>query len=238
MGSEKQASSKRNAGATRQAILNAAEDGFAKHGFDGARVEAIAKASGYNQSLIFRYFGDKLGLYAEVLRRIDRQGMEFQMQLIKPLLEDETNVADPLRFRIYLTNGVRAMFDFMAGHPQVIRMLLWEHAEGWQTYSKLSSLFKIEDLEQIEKIFSKARKAGTLQSEKNLFVILILAEQVCWTFLSSLPFYQMILPEQDFSSSHILESLREQIVQFIVAGILTGIKPGERDGKNQLEKEW
>ena len=51
----------------REAILNAGEEVFAEHGFDGARIDAIAKSSGYNKSLIFQYFGDKLGLYAAVI---------------------------------------------------------------------------------------------------------------------------------------------------------------------------
>ena len=57
----------------REAILNAAEDVFAEHGFDGARIDAIAAAAGYNKSLIFQYYGDKLALYAEVIRRADDQ---------------------------------------------------------------------------------------------------------------------------------------------------------------------
>ena len=56
----------------RRAILNAAEEVFAQHGFDGARIDAIAAAAGYNKSLIFQYFGDKLNLYAEVIKRAPR----------------------------------------------------------------------------------------------------------------------------------------------------------------------
>src|SRR6266568_7554784 len=76
---------------TREAILDAAEEVFAEHGFDGARIDAIAAASGYNKSLIFQYFDDKLGLYAEVTRRADREMSELQARLLAPLLEDEAN---------------------------------------------------------------------------------------------------------------------------------------------------
>src|ERR1700692_2963713 len=57
----------RDAEVARRAILNAAEEVFAENGFDGARIDAIAAASGYNKSLIFHYFGDKLGLYREIV---------------------------------------------------------------------------------------------------------------------------------------------------------------------------
>ncbi len=52
----------RDAEVARKAILDAAEEIFAQEGFDGARIDAIAEASGYNKSLIFHYFEDKLRL--------------------------------------------------------------------------------------------------------------------------------------------------------------------------------
>src|SRR2546428_10640484 len=74
-----------------EAILNAAEAVFAEHGFDGARIDAIAAEAGYNKSLIFQYFDDKLGLYAEVVKRADREMTELQARVLTPLLEDEAN---------------------------------------------------------------------------------------------------------------------------------------------------
>src|SRR5579883_2677374 len=62
----------------KEAILNAAEEVFAEHGFDGARIDAIAAKAGYNKSLIFQYFGDKLNLYAEITKRADREMAELQ----------------------------------------------------------------------------------------------------------------------------------------------------------------
>src|SRR5450432_84291 len=84
---------------TREAILNAAEKVFAEHGFDGARIDAIAEEASYNKSLIFHYYGDKLGLYTAVLQRIDQQGTELQMKVIGPLLTDEDLTSDGEKFR-------------------------------------------------------------------------------------------------------------------------------------------
>src|SRR6266516_832147 len=86
----------------REAILKAAEAVFAEHGFDGARIDAIAKASGYNSSLLFQYFGDKLGLYAEVLKRANREIIELRARMLAPLLEDETIASNAHRFKACL----------------------------------------------------------------------------------------------------------------------------------------
>jgi AcrR family transcriptional regulator len=72
---------------TRQAILNAAEALFAEHGFDGTSVDAIASRAGYNKSLLFQYFGDKLGLYTQVLKRADRELGELMDRVITPLAD-------------------------------------------------------------------------------------------------------------------------------------------------------
>jgi TetR/AcrR family transcriptional regulator len=209
---------------TREAILTAAEIVFAEHGFDGARIDTIAEVSGFNKALIFRYFGDKLGLYAAMLRRIDKQAVKVQAQLLGPLLADETLTSDANLFRVFLKTALGAFFDYMVSHPRLMRMLIWEHAGGWQTYAKIASLFEIEGLEQLEALFKGAQKAGLLRSTGDPFVLFLLAEQICWFFPTSLPFYQMVLPNRDFSSASALAQAREQIIEFIVAGILVDPK--------------
>src|SRR5438067_12849186 len=84
---------------TRETILNAAEAVFAEHGFDGTSVDAIAAEAGYNKSLIFQYFGNKLGLYTQVLKRADREMSELLARVFAPLLQDETAAAHAHQFR-------------------------------------------------------------------------------------------------------------------------------------------
>jgi AcrR family transcriptional regulator len=205
---------------TRTAILDAAEAVFAEHGFDGARIDAIAAASGHNKTLIFRYFGDKLNLYAEVLKRVDKQAGEPLMQLIEPLLGDETLLSDAHRFREFLKAALGTFFDYMTAHPRIMRMILWEHAEGWQTYVKVASLFEIEGFDRFEVFTLRAQAAGLLRSNLDLSVLFMLAEQICWTYPTSLPFYQLVLPGRDLASPAALARARAQIVDFIVAGFM------------------
>lgn len=57
----------RDAAATRQALLDAARDLFASAGYDATTVRAIADRAGVNQALLFRYFGNKEGIFAEAV---------------------------------------------------------------------------------------------------------------------------------------------------------------------------
>lgn len=58
------------ADATRAKLLDAAGDVFAEHGFQAATVREICARVGANVAAVNYYFGDKLGLYTEVLRQI------------------------------------------------------------------------------------------------------------------------------------------------------------------------
>ena len=215
---------------TREAILVAAERAFADHGFAGARVDAIAEACGYNKTLIFRYFGDKLGLYAAVLKRIDAQTLALQADLLGPLFADASLVLDAERFRTFLTAAIGAFFDYMVAHPQVMRLLIWEQAEGWQTYAEIAKLFEFDGLQQVEPLFATAERAGLLRSTGDPLVLLLLAEQICWSFSTALPFYQLVLPHRDFSAPKTRLQVREQIIAFIVAGLLVDHPDGEESG--------
>jgi AcrR family transcriptional regulator len=57
----------RDSAATRQALLEAARDLFATVGYDATTVRAVAERAGVNQALVFRYFGNKEGLFTEAV---------------------------------------------------------------------------------------------------------------------------------------------------------------------------
>ena len=59
----------RNPRQTQQRILEAALQEFAAKGFAGARVDMIARRARINKRMLYHYFGDKEGLFREVLRR-------------------------------------------------------------------------------------------------------------------------------------------------------------------------
>jgi len=62
------AARRRDAQATRAAILEAAKVQFARAGYDGATLREIAGAAGVDVALVGRYFGGKEGLFTEALK--------------------------------------------------------------------------------------------------------------------------------------------------------------------------
>ena len=50
-------------------IIDSAQREFAREGFEGARVDRIAKSAGVNKQLLFYYYQSKQGLFRAVLGR-------------------------------------------------------------------------------------------------------------------------------------------------------------------------
>jgi TetR/AcrR family transcriptional regulator len=204
-----------------EAILNAAETAFAERGFDGARIDAIAKASTYNSGLLFHYFGDKLGLYAEVVKRADAEMSILQAGSLAPLLQGEINLSTAASFKTLFEGIVATNFDYLEAHPRFTRILLWEQAQGWQTFARIFSQFDAAYSQQFDALFRKAYAAGLLRSNFSPLIQLSMVLQVCQTFITFMPLYQMALhPAEDLDSAAARQRGREYIISFVVHAML------------------
>jgi TetR/AcrR family transcriptional regulator len=207
----------------REAILNAAEEVFAEHGFDGARIDAIAAASGYNKSLIFQYYGDKLALYAEVIRRADNQTRNLQNEALSNLTQIN-KMLDFEQLKALLGQYAGWYFDYLVEHPNIHRIYMWELAEGWQTFSKVLSQADYDDVEQFSPLLLQLQQAGFLRPEPSPLLQFSGALFTTLLYLAIPPLYKSLLPEANFSSSENLAKTREFVIQFIVNGLLVSPK--------------
>ncbi|HEX5414780.1 MAG TPA: TetR family transcriptional regulator [Chloroflexota bacterium] len=203
--------------AAQAAILDAAEAAFADHGFAGARIDAIAEASGYNKSLIFHYFDDKLGLYTAVLRRADQQGKYLHSYLLD--LIDSDAAVTATTFREFVGQLVGATFDYFLAHPRLVRILAWEEAAGWATMQEVASELDLDDVAQYTAFLERAQRVGALRPNVTLPFILHVMVNFCRNYLTSLSLFQLIAPAKDPARSEGFASAREQIVSFIVHGL-------------------
>lgn len=208
-----------NAEGARRLILDAAEDVFANHGYAGARVDEIAAQAGYNKGLLFRYFGDKLNLYTEVLKRADQETNKLRTQALSPIFIDESIATDPQRFRVFLENMIRVNFDYLVDHPRVLRILIWEMADQWKTYAKISAVFSQEELEPFNRVCRKAYEAGLLRSNFTPIIQLTIAQLICQIYLAYIPIYRIASPGEDLTSPLALGRVREFIIDLVVSGI-------------------
>jgi TetR/AcrR family transcriptional regulator len=98
---------------TREAILAAAQDEFARKGLSGARVDEIARRSRANKRMIYHYFESKQGLYLAALERVYEglRGSERTLELSD--LEPEAAIKCLIEFN----------FDYCRRHPELISLI-------------------------------------------------------------------------------------------------------------------
>jgi TetR/AcrR family transcriptional regulator, upper aerobic nicotinate degradation pathway regulator len=99
--------------ATRENILRAAVDVFAKQGFAGARVEKISKAAHSTDRMIYYYFGSKERLFVAVLETIYKELGDAEAALDLSGLDPDKGLRAIIRFtwNHYLT------------HPEMLTLL-------------------------------------------------------------------------------------------------------------------
>lgn len=209
--------------AARETILKAAEEIFARDGFDGARVDAIAEASGYNKALIFHYFGDKLGLYSEIvcLRRD-----ESELQRTQMLLAAAGDTATPItaaHVRTFIETIVRWHFDHLVAHPHLQRILAWEAAEGWGTLieakrggGQMCPLW----VGPVVAFIRRAQASDLLRRDVDPYMAMAHVKSMVLIHMLSLPNYEAMFGA-DFSSPQALERARAQLTSFAVHAFMT-----------------
>ena len=112
-------------GDSRAALLAAAAEEFARHGPNGARIQAIVQRAGVNERMIYHHFGSKDGLYAAVLEA-QANGL---VQAWSRIIDRAAELAP--------YDGMRAVLagfaDLFAARPLLVALWLQEALGGWQT---------------------------------------------------------------------------------------------------------
>lgn len=137
--------------ATRENILRAAIDVFAKQGFAGARVEKISKAARTTDRMIYYYFGSKERLFVAALETIYKELGDAEAALDLSGLAPDQALCAILRFtwNHYLT------------HPEMLSLL---NNENLQQGRHVSRSKRVKELSfPFVSILSEVLARGTKQ---------------------------------------------------------------------------
>lgn len=112
-GAKKTTPQRRDPVATAQALREAALAEFAEYGFEGGRVDRIARQAGVNKQLVYHYFGSKAELYRATLEEVYRQIRRREQELHLSDLDPEEAMRRLVGFS----------FDYLSEHPEFIALL-------------------------------------------------------------------------------------------------------------------
>ncbi|WP_127534479.1 TetR/AcrR family transcriptional regulator [Paenibacillus kobensis] len=200
---------------TKEMILDAAEELFAEQGYSAARIDAIAKASGYNKSLIYQYYQDKLGLYTEVVKRADQRSEQMLGDVLESMMDDEL-LRNADRMKHFLEALIGKSYQYLLDNPRFLKIYAWEAAEGWRTWNQIT--YQPDDTTTFNELARKAQENGVLRAELDPFYFpIFIMHNVIHSVLSIQRFNAKAnIPNDEQSVEH----TKQQIARFVINGLL------------------
>ena len=207
---ERQPPKQRDSVATRRALLAAAINAFAEKGFAGARVNEIADRAGVNKQLLYHHFGNKDDLYRVALEAVYSQMRDKEKEL-------QLNDLSPL-------DAMRALiaysFDYLVEHPEFIRLVNDENAQGAPHAAGSDRLKKMHWplVELLRDALERGAADGTMRDDMDPVNVYISIAGISYFFLSNNPTLSAIFDKQLNSSSAIAER-RKHVIEFAMSAL-------------------
>jgi len=152
---------------TRESILKAAMSEFAERGYRGGRTASIAESAGVNKALIHYYFKNKESLYREVMKR----NMGFQkMGFDIPIYNGNWELTPSQK--LYILTYLITMSHFIAADKNVLRIYLWELAEGGTFIRELKEKYSIPRTEVFMKLVSQGIESGEFAAKQPYLILM------------------------------------------------------------------
>lgn len=143
--------------ATRAALLAAATEEFARHGYAGARIDRLVKRAGTSVRMVYHYFGSKAGLYISVLEEAMRSLRQEELKL-------ELDHVEPLDGLLRLLDFI---YDHFEAHPELISLLSAENLQGARYLKQSKAIKRMSSpvIALIDKLVCQGIAAGRLRPD-------------------------------------------------------------------------
>ena len=140
---------------TRQKILQAATEEFARYGLGGARVDRIAARAGANKRMLYYYFRDKDNLFLTAL-----EGRYAHIRAAERALDLEH-----LPPRLALRRLVEFTWDYFLAHPEFMTLLNSENLHKGRHVQRSRSVPEMHMplVETLRSLLQRGERAGVFR---------------------------------------------------------------------------
>lgn len=206
---------KRDAAATRDKILRAAITEFCRRGYDGARMDRIAKQAGSNIRMVYHYFGSKERLYLVVLEYVYSEVRTKEAAL-------NLRGHEPME-------GMLALVDFtfvhLIDHPEFIELIRNENLLRGR-YLKKSQFVPEATLplvKTIKELLRRGARQGVFRRNIDPVQLYVSLLSLCFIHLSN-RYTLSIMFQKDLGDQRWLNQRRKHIRSIVESFLTNEIK--------------
>jgi len=192
---------------TKRDILSMATKEFAKHGYNGAKVDAIAARTSTTRRMVYYYFGGKEKLYIAVLEQEYAKIRAHEAGLQLSLLEPEQAIR----------RLAEATFDYDHANPEFVRLVAIENIHHARHLSKSAKIRRVNAtiISTIKEILERGRRRGVFRAGMRAVDVHMLMSALCFFHVSNLYTFGVIF-RRNFLSPQVRQTHKRLVADFIV----------------------
>ena len=203
---------------TRARILLAARNQFMRHGYSGARIERISSAARSSDRMIYYYFGNKEGLYIEVLEGVYTALGDAEGQLAL----DVSNPEQGLRMLIAFT------WNYYIAHPEFVALLNNENLQRGRHITKSVKVRQLSRpvLEILGRIIDEGARQRVFRANLDVRHVYLTIAALGYFYLSNRHTLSSFLGE-DLMKPESRDAWLEEITRIVLASVRASMHSDE-----------
>lgn len=200
----------RDSAATRELLLSTAISEFAEKGFAGARVDEIAKRAGVNKQLLYHHFGNKDDLYRIALERVYSEIRQKEQAL------DLRNLSPVEAMRAL----VGYSFDYLVEHPEFIKLVSDENAQGAPHAAKSEQLAEMHWplVELLRETLDRGAAEKVFRNDMDPINVYISIAGISYFYFSNNPTLSAIFGTR-LNTRKAIGDRRKHVIEFALAAL-------------------
>lgn len=198
----------------KEEILQAAEEEFARNGYEGANISRIAKRVGVTHVLLYYHFQNKENLFTEVLQRKIEQ-------FIQSVLPPEGT--DNLHFMENIDRLITQNFNIFANNLLLVRLLVNETAQMPAMLIDIAHKQYGEYLLRLQRTLDKEAAAGNIVPTHAERLLLTICSLNIMAVLV-MPAIENLLPEAEQDRQKVQQRRLEENIWYIHSLLTEGTK--------------
>jgi AcrR family transcriptional regulator len=158
----------------RARILESATAEFAARGYDGARIDAIARRAGVNKALLYYYFPNKSELY----RRLVLEHLAAAADALEAASSSDAPATEAIE------HMVLALFEILSARPEISDFMTREVLNGWGHLADEDFAGVYRTTRPIAGAVERGIAAGTIRDVPPVFVHLLVMASLNFFMIS------------------------------------------------------